>query len=182
MEAEDLGNACFVFGDISNELSFSINPLPEANSVVRNSCSSGNTIGTSFDLDKFADEVKDNPNSSVRWYNDSAGTTPISATSSYLTSASSTTIYAKINNGICDSRAVPIILNVGDCSTTLEFSIEIGEALDLSDITGVNKEVYITNRWGDLVYASTNYEGTDDKFFGTNLPQGAYYILSLIHI
>ncbi len=177
VEAEDLGNACFIFGDISNELSFTINPLPQANSIEEKSCSEQDEIGASFDLNKYVNKVKDNPSSSVRWYRDSSGTQPINTSNSFSTSSNASTIFATINNGVCDSKPVPISLLAGNCAPELKFEIEIGTDLDLSErLPGESREVYITNRWGDLVYSSQDYEGLGAKFNGSNLPQGAYYI------
>lgn len=176
LDIVDLGNTCSFFNGTSEEVAFSIKPIPVANAVEKSSCGEQGTDGAVFDLDRIANGVKDSPNSSIRWYKDTLGQNPISSTSSFSSSSNSSIIYAKINDGICDSKPVPITLKVGDCSTSLEFDLEVGMDLDLSDLSGNRREVYITNRWGDLVYATKDYEGTLDKFNGASLPQGAYYI------
>lgn len=175
IEIEDLGNSCSFFNGISNEVAFTLKPIPTANVAGDISCLDQNLSNATFNLESLEEAVKSTSTGFVEWYRDSMNTNPIATPS--LSISSNTTIYARVSNGPCFSKPAAVNLMVGDCSTNLDFDLEIGRDLDLSDLPGEKRSVYITNRWGDLVYASENYEGLGTtKFNGANLPQGAYYI------
>lgn len=175
MEVVDLGNNCYIYDGNSPVVEFQILPIPTANSVLKNNCKSQGEVGSTFDLAALEVNIKNEPSSFVDWYEDTLSTNTIT-NEPFYTSTTNTTLYARTNNGNCYSQPVPIILTTSDCTTSLEFNLEIGEELNLNDLPGTKREVYITNRWGDLVYASNDYEGDANKFRGASLPQGAYYI------
>ncbi|NKQ39733.1 MAG: hypothetical protein HF967_09775, partial [Methanosarcinales archaeon] len=70
-------------------------------------CDEGNNMAT-FDLNMIATEVNPSAGVFINWYSDLAGTTSIS--SPYTTG--STTIYAVVSNGNCDSDPVEVTLDV----------------------------------------------------------------------
>ncbi len=170
----DQGNNCYTTNSIDTAfLSFEIEDLPIANEIVKSVCAGAGTDSGRFDLTKYIKEVNGDSNLPVNWYYKNDRDSIINNESEFLTRP--TTIYATVL-GSCESDPVPVVLEVNNCANNLELTHESGTVLDLSHLDGEDREVYITNRWGDLVFASTDYEGFENKFKGTDLPQGAYYI------
>lgn len=168
----DQGNQCYTTNSIdTSSLTFNIMERPIANDIRKSICAGTGTDEGEFDLTKYIKEINGDSNLPVNWYYDDGSR--IDNTSEFLTKT--ITIYATIL-GSCESFPVPVVLEVNKCGNSLEMTHEAGTVLDLSHIDGEDREVYITNRWGDLVFASTNYEGFGNKFVGSDLPQGAYYI------
>ena len=91
------------------EITLNILDNPEANSTSADECDDGNGTA-SFDLTALESVVNGGTANTVNWYEDDAGTIPIS--SPYTTS--STTIYASVGDGNCVSEFVEITLNVVD--------------------------------------------------------------------
>ena len=174
-EIIDKGNSCYTTNSIDTAfLSFIILERPTATSVKEKICAIEGSKEATFDL-KSLDGKISSDNRVVNWYTgEGDGQVPIINPNQFR--SRTTTVYARVTDGKCESDTVPIQLEVDDCSQNIEMTHEAGVALDLSYLEGEEREVYITNRWGDLVYASKDYENTSDKFKGTNLPQGAYYI------
>ncbi len=170
----DQGDECRTTNSIDTAfLDFDVMERPIANEIMKSVCAGTGTTDGLFDLTKYINEVNDNSNLPVNWYYEENRDRNITDISKFLTPP--TTIYATVL-GSCESDPVPVILEVNNCANSLEMTHESGTALDLSHLDGEDREVYITNRWGDLVFASTDYEGFENKFKGTDLPQGAYYI------
>ena len=94
------------------EIFLTVNPLPEANPTSADECDDGNGTAT-FDLTTLENTVNGGSSNTVNWYEDMNGNTPIA--SPYTTG--STTIYATVDDGNCNSEPVEIILNVGDAPT-----------------------------------------------------------------
>lgn len=170
----DQGNNCYTSNSIDTAfLTFNFKESPIANEIQKGVCSGTDTNEGRFDLTKYIDEVNGNSNLPVNWYYNTNQDSSINNITDFLTA--STTIYATVLDA-CESDPVPVLLTVNNCANSLELTHESGTVLDLSHLDGEEREVYITNRWGDLVFASIDYEGFENKFKGSDLPQGAYYI------
>ena len=175
LDIVDQGNNCYTANSIDTAfLVFNIQERPVANAISEALCAGTDADDATFDLTKFTDKVNGGSNLPVNWYANENLDSNITNISDFLTA--SKTIYATVVSNACESNPVPATLMVDNCANSLEFTHESGTALDLSILDGDDREVYITNRWGDLVFASTDYEGFENKFIGTDLPQGAYYI------
>ena len=173
-EIIDNGNSCYTTNSIDTAfLNFTILDRPTATATRERICAIEGTKEATFDLKSLNTVISDN--NTVNWYTgEGDGQVLINDPNKFR--SRTTTVYARVTDGKCESDAVPISLEVDDCSQNIEMTHEAGAVLDLGYLEGEEREVYITNRWGDLVYASKDYENASDKFKGTNLPQGAYYI------
>jgi len=180
LEVVDEGNNCYGTDSVDiTPFTFTVLESPAVVKGMYKNCME-DTGDTSFNLENLEDDINGDTRNRVKWYS-TDDTTAIAIESNTPYSISETTeIYASVkddNNG-CESSRVPITLEVEDCSTNIEKVLGAGDELDLSTYkgeSGASLEVYITNRWGDLVYVADDY-GPDNKFNGEGLPQGAYYI------
>ncbi len=92
----------------SVEIMLNVVDSPQANPTSASECDDGNGTAT-FDLSLIESTVNGGTANTVNWFEDDAGTIPIS--SPYTTA--STTIYATVGDGNCISEIVGIQLNVG---------------------------------------------------------------------
>ncbi len=121
------------------EITLNVLDSPEANSTSADECDIGN--GTAlFNLNALVSTVNGSTGNPVNWYQDMAGTIPI--TSPYTTV--STTIYATVENGNCVSEIVAIQLNVGqnpDAAPAFASACDEGNGMATFNLTALESIV-----------------------------------------
>ena len=105
-----------------------------------------------------------------------------------------TTYYYIVNiNGTCVSDPVQIIIDFIECPSENDFNIPTaftpnGDGInDYWEIPGLNEkypnnEVYIYNRWGNLLFESKGYQTAWDGLYnGQELPVASYYFVIMLN-
>jgi gliding motility-associated-like protein len=120
-----------------------IDIAPTANVTSATACDSGNGTAN-FDLNIIALDVNNDPGNAVNWFSDINGNFPI--VSPYNTA--STTVYAEVTNGNCNSPIIPILLNVEAAPVANNTSAgvcDIGNGTGDFDLTLIGNNVNSTS-------------------------------------
>lgn len=155
------------------------------------SCNKGLSQG-SFDFSGYEDSIKNNPSDVVTFYPTMAdlqnSTNAIAGLSNYTAPTTPTTIFVKVDNGLCFSTA-SFELTTRNCPPTVYnfVSANNDNANDVFFIDGLrnifmNFQIYVYNRWGTLVWTGNNnvpdWDGYANHGLLLNhqgLPTGTYY-------
>lgn len=157
------------------------------------SCNLGLTKGI-FDFSHYEDLIKTNPTDTVAFYPTMKdlenGTNAILNTSNYTTETTPTTIFVKVDNGIC-FNTTSFLLTTKNCPPTVYNFVSanndsINDTFHIEGLRDVfmNFNLYIYNRWGTLIWTGNNnlpdWDGYATKGLLINhsgVPDGTYFYL-----
>jgi gliding motility-associated-like protein len=126
----------------------------------------------------------------LSWYNNPSLTTSIATGGSLVPSnvVGATTYYVTETANNCEGPASSVVITIEDCEVVIPTAFtpdgdtknDFWEILNL-DAAYPNNEVFVYNRWGNLLYTSVkgDYAGTpwDGSYNGQLLPVGSYYFI-----